>query len=239
MGIFKKDEMLLDFKGGRTEDFSSTIPYLNKLNTDAKMLVNQLGPNMNEINRKRLVLVNESEQLDLYKLFEKSTTLDNNNNNFSETSPFISSDVYNQLLNKNISNQLGGARNEDHDDENESSTSSSSFISESDSDKKNRKKIIKKFKKNSDSDKVKLDDDDEKDAFSARSVGSYLSSSAHTDGSDNSANSEDSENSENSESYKSNSFTSSTVSIRNHKSRNHNYSDSVDTSDINILSLDN
>ena len=234
MGIFKKDEMLLDFKGGmRTEDISSTIPYLNKLNTDAKMLVNRLGPNMNEINKKRLVLINENEKLDLYKLFEKSTTLNNNDNNFSETSPFISSDVYNQLLNKNISNQLGGARNEDHDDdiENESSTSSSSSssssssISESDSEKKNRKNIIKKFKKNSDT-----------NYFSGMSAGSYLSSSAHTDGSDNSANSEDSENSE---SYKSNSFTSSTVSIRNHKSRNHNYSDSVDTSDINILSLDN
>ena len=98
MGIFKKDELLLDFKGVRTEDMSSTIPYMNKLNTDAKMLVNQLNPNMN-VNNKGLVLFNESENYDMYKLFEKSTQI-NNDNNFSETSPFISSDVYNQLLNK-------------------------------------------------------------------------------------------------------------------------------------------
>ena len=31
MGIFKKDKMLLDFKGVQTEDMSSTVPYMNKL----------------------------------------------------------------------------------------------------------------------------------------------------------------------------------------------------------------
>jgi hypothetical protein len=121
MGIFKKDELLLDFKGVQTEDMSSTIPYMNKLNTDAKMLVNQLNPNAN-INRKGLVMFNESEQYDLYKLFEKSNNLNNNDNNFSETSPFISSDVYNQLLSKlKNKNQMGGAksrgREEDRDDD--------------------------------------------------------------------------------------------------------------------------
>ncbi len=245
MGIFKKDELLLDFKGVQTEDVSSTIPYANRLNTEAKILVNHLGPNaVNAVNRKGLVLFNESEQYDMYKLFEKSTTLNNNDNNFSETSPFISSDVYNELLNKlknkrltgggkskksNLSRTSSGSREEDRDDdfEEESSTTSSE---ESESDKK-KKKIKKMFKEQSD--KIDLEsEEDEDEEFSEMSAGSYISSSAHTNGSD------DSDADSNSESYKSKSITSSTVSVRNHRSRHHNVSDSVNTSDINIISVD-
>ncbi len=236
MGIFKKDELLLDFKGVRTEDMSSTIPYMSKLNADAKMLVNQLNPNMvnannaanaNAINRKGLVLFNESEHYDLYKLFEKSTTLNNNDNNFSETSPFISSDVYNQLLNKLKNKQSGGgksrqarSRNEDKDDdfEDESSTTSSE---ESESDKKN-KKIKKMFKE--ESDEINLEEEEE---MSEMSAGSYISSSAHTDGSDDNTNTNTA----------TSSFTT-TVSVKNHRNRHHNISDSVDTSDINIISVE-
>jgi hypothetical protein len=252
MGIFKKDEMMLDFKGVQTDDMSSTVPYMNKLNYDAKMLVNQLGPYANT-NRKGLVLFNESEQYDLYKLFEKSTTLDNNDNNFSETSPFISSDVYNQLLNKIKSkNQSGGgkknvskaskAREEDRDDdfENESSTTSSE---ESESDKKN-KKFKKLFKQKSD--EVDLEEEEEEEEFSEMSAGSYVSSSAHTDGSESSNETDSNSNFQSeydnkSKSHKSNksySITSSTVSVRNHRNRHHNMSDSVNTSDVNIISLD-
>jgi hypothetical protein len=232
MGIFKKDELLLDFKGVQTEDMSSTIPYMNKLNADAKMLVNQLNPN-DAINRKGLVLFNESEQYDLYKLFEKSNTLNNNDNNFSETSPFISSDVYNQLLDKLKNKQSGGAktkqsrsRNEDKDDdfEEESSTTSSE---ESDSDKKN-KKIKKMFKKESEDNEIDLEEEDEEE-MSEMSAGSYISSSAHTDGSDDEKNT-------NTQTATS-SFTS-TVSVKNHRNRHHNMSDSVNTSDINIISVE-
>ena len=98
MGIFKKDELMLDFKGVRTEDMSSTVPYMRKLNSEAKVLVGQLNTKFN-YNNKSLVLFNESDNYDMYKLFEKSPQT-NNDNNFSETSPFISSDVYNQLLSK-------------------------------------------------------------------------------------------------------------------------------------------
>ncbi len=237
MGIFKKDEMMLDFKGVQTEDISSTVPYMNKLNYDAKILVNSLGPQANAaMNRKGLVLFNENDQFDLYKLFEKSTTLNNNDNNFSETSPFISSDVYNQLLNKlKDKKQVGGgkskdskmskSRDEDHDDDfdNESSTTSSE---ESESDKK-KKKIKKMFKEESDEVDIEPEEEDE---ISEMSAGSYVSSSAHTDGSDDANSSDASE-----------SYTSSTVSLKNnrkHKGYNHNLSDSVNTSDINIISVD-
>ncbi len=242
MGIFKKDELLLDFKGVRTEDMSSTIPYMNKLNADAKILVNQLAPNAtyaaNATNRKGLVLFNESEQYDLYKLFEKSTTLNNNDNNFSETSPFISSDVYNQLLNKLKNKQSGGkskqsrSRNEDKDEdfEDESSTTSSE---ESESDKK-KKHIKKMFKKESDEIDLEVEEVEEDEVLSEMSAGSYVSSSAHTDGTNSNTNS-DSDN--NTSSFVTSA--SASVSVKNHRNRHHNVSDSVNTSDINIISIDN
>ena len=222
MGVFKKDELLLDFKGVQTEDISSTIPYMNKLNAEAKVLVSQLNPNSN-YNSKGLVLFNESEQYDMYKLFEKSSNINNNDNNFSETSPFISSDVYNQLLTK-INKQSGGAksnsRDEDRDDdfEDDSSTSSDS----SDSDKKKKKKLKKALQRKNSDDEVDLEEDE--DELSEMSAGSYLSSSAHTNN--------DSDDSNNSMAK---SYTSS-VSAKNHHRRN--FSESINTSDINIISVD-
>jgi len=224
MGIFKKDELMLDFKGVKTEDMSSTIPYMSKLNADAKMLVNQLNPNT-VYNNKGLVLFNESEQYDMYKLFEKSTNLNNNDNNFSETSPFISSDVYNQLLNK-LKSQKGGYNEDRDDDFEEESSTTSSESSESDKKKKNIKKF---FKKSDEDDEVDIEPEEEEE-FSEMSAGSYLSSSAHTNGT------YSSDDSDNSKSYQSDSHQTSTVSVRNH--RNRNMSDSVNTSDINIISLE-
>ena len=103
MGLLqsKNDEL----SGG---DISSTIPYMKNFDTQAKMLVNQLNPNIN-FNNKGLVLFNETENYDMYKLFEKSEQV-TENNNFSETSPFISSDVYNQLINNIKNRQSGGAK---------------------------------------------------------------------------------------------------------------------------------
>jgi hypothetical protein len=224
MGVFKKDELLLDFKGVQTEDISSTIPYMNKLNAEAKVLVSQLNPNSN-YNSKGLVLFNESEQYDMYKLFEKSSNINNNDNNFSETSPFISSDVYNQLLTK-INKQSGGAksnsRDEDRDEdfEDDSSTSSDS----SDSDKKNKKKLKKALQRKNSDDEVDLEPEEDEDELSEMSAGSYLSSSAHTNN--------DSDDSNNSIAK---SYTSS-VSAKNHHRRN--LSESINTSDINIISVD-
>ena len=233
MGIFKKDELMLDFKGVRTEDMSSTVPYMRKLNSEAKVLVGQLNTKFN-YNNKSLVLFNESDNYDMYKLFEKSPQT-NNDNNFSETSPFISSDVYNQLLSKLKNKQSGGYRNEDKDEEEESSTTSSES---SDSDKKKNKKKIKKMFKKQD-EEVDLEPDEEEE-FSVMSAGSYISSSAHTDGTE-------SESAMSSSAYtssaKSKSYTSSSNSFistvsANHKNRE-KYSDSVNTSDINIISIDN
>jgi hypothetical protein len=270
MGVFQKDDLALDFHGRRTEDFSSTIPYMNKLNTNAKMLVSQLDINSN-YNKKGLVLFNESDHYDMYKLFEKSTNINNNDNNFSETSPFISSDVYNQLLKKIKHKQTGGAdkkskkskkskssnkssssasesdkkskrskrsvsstkslsespriedRDNDHDHDFEDDESSTSSDSDSDnSDRKTQNKKIKHIFKEK-SEEIDLEPEEEQEEFSEMSAGSYLSSSAHTDNNS----------SDNNSSAKSR---VSTVSAKNHHRRN--YSESINTSDINIISVD-
>jgi hypothetical protein len=146
MGIFKKDELILDFNGLRTENVSSTIPYLNKLNKDANILINRLNV---PYQTKVLTKFNETDNYDLYKLFEKSQNTNNLDNNFSETSPFISSDIYNNLVMK------GGAKNKDttekdnntNDDEEDESTTTedSSPVMKHKKDKSDFKKNVHFF----------------------------------------------------------------------------------------------
>ncbi len=217
MGIFKKDELLLDFNGLRTENISSTIPYMNRLNADVNTLIGHINPT----NNKSMRLFTESENHNMYKLFEQAPNVNNNDNNFSETSPFISSDVYNNL----IKTQKGGAR--DFDDSTSSDDNNDSELSSKKSSKKSKKSSKKSSKKiedesfNSEND---YDDDDDEEveeviSRSSMSMGSYLSSSAHTDGVNSS----------------SASASVSTVSLKN---KHRGLSDSINTSDINIISVD-
>ena len=97
------------------EVLSSTIPYLKRMEADAKNLVLNINPSppMGEEN-----IFTETENYELYKIFEKNLNVGHNQdmNDFSETSPFISSEKYNNLM----KNQRGGG-----DEEDDSSTSSS------------------------------------------------------------------------------------------------------------------
>jgi hypothetical protein len=240
MGIFKKDELILDFNGVKTENISSTIPYLNKLDTQAKMLVNQLGP-MSKINTKSMILFNESDNYDMYRLFEKSNGVTNNDNNFSETSPFISSDIY-KILNKKT--QRGGA----DDDEEESSTTSSDS---SDSDNKKKRSKSSEMDEESEVEEDRDMSDMSEMSYMSRGSESYLSSSAHTDGveSDTMVTSNTSSVSASGSAPATATATatataSASVSAslssqhqRRRKNR-HVMSDSVNTSDINIISVD-
>lgn len=208
MGIFKKDELVLDFKGMRTENMSSTIPYLNRLNIDAHTLVQRLDAT--QLNKKNMVLFTESDDYNMYKLFEKSSTLKNNDNNFSETSPFISSDVYKTLLQKK--SQRGGGDDDD-------SSTSSEENDMSDTLEKKKKEHKKSIADTMDVDEDEDEDVDADEVIEEMSAGSYQSSSAHTNG------------------IESNSESVSTVSVKNHKNRKI-ASESINTSDINIISID-
>jgi hypothetical protein len=260
MGLLQsRNELSFDFKGGniRTEDISSTIPYLQNLNVQAKKLVGQLDTKIN-YNNKSLVLFNESDNFDMYKLFEKSTQ-SHNNNNFSETSPFISSDVYNQLLDNLKNKQSGGAKkskskkskhsesesvsykpsNDDYEEESSTSSESSESDEIFDSDKKKSKKgkhtIEKKIREHSEKDDMDIEPNKDDDEFSPMSHGmsidSYVSSSAH---SDNVSSEADDANTSSDNSLTMN----STVSFRKQHRNRHTYSESVNTSDINIISVD-
>lgn len=88
--LFGKDnnDDKLNFRGLKTEKMSTTIPYLNKLKADARNLAQQL-----DVNNKNFT---ESENYDMYKLFEKNNNQQQNNND--DSSPFISSEMYKYLV---------------------------------------------------------------------------------------------------------------------------------------------
>jgi len=121
--LFNNDNINLD--AYKTENFSSTIPYAKKLYSDATTLANRLGHNTTQFSMWDEMPTNTTN----YKLYQQSAEVENDNN-FSDTSPFITTDVYKNLINE----QLGG----DFDDSTSSTSASSS--SSSSSDKKKQKK---------------------------------------------------------------------------------------------------
>lgn len=192
----------------KNQDISSTIPYLEKLNQDAKTLVKNLKvPEVDEL------VFTETENYDKFKIFQQNNH-SSRNDNLSETSPFISEEFYNKIMNQNshtsqTNQQLGGG------DEESSSTSSSD---------KEPKELPK-------ADEMEQDFEPEMDEVSSEmselemdmsdsmnldmSTGSYLSSSAHTDGIENSSE-------------------ITTISVGNDRV----LSDSINTSDINMISVE-
>jgi hypothetical protein len=211
LGLKKKDDLTLDFNGLRTENISTTIPYLNRLNSDARSLVERLNTK-NYVPAQNQVFT-ETENYDMYRLFEKTQGLDANN--FSDTSPFISSDVYKTLVDK----QTGGGKKYKGDDSSSSSSSNSSSSSSSEKSSESDNKL-KKSKKN----KTMSGGDD-----------SYVSSSAHTEGIESAASS--------ASKYSNSSRASSKVysnssQLSNSKHRGPILPDSINTSDINIISVE-
>ena len=194
----------------KNQDISSTIPYLEKLNQDAKTLVKNLKvPEVDEL------VFTETENYDKFKIFQQNNH-SSRNDNLSETSPFISEEFYNKIMNQNsqksqTNQQLGGG------EEDSSSTSSSD---------KEPKELPK-------ADEMEQDFEPEMDEVSSEmselemdmdmsesmnldmSTGSYLSSSAHTDGIENSSE-------------------ITTISVGNDRV----LSDSINTSDINMISVE-
>ena len=137
MGIAssKNNSESLNWDKINTESMSSTVPNLNTINKDAQKLVSNLNIEQN-IDLEQTESENENIFTWIRKLDEPENqtqtikVVENNRNNsedFSDTSPFISSDMYKYLMNNNSSetsaqtgNQVGGAK-----DSSTSSTSSS------------------------------------------------------------------------------------------------------------------
>lgn len=197
----------------KNAEISSTIPYLNKITKDAQILVKNLKvPEFDEL------VFTETENYDKFKIFEQSNHA-SRNDNLSDTSPFISEEFYNKIMNiPSSQNQLGGG--------DDSSTSSSDKepkdLPEEDEVSQDFEEEVEKVVEDmsmEESDEMSELNFDTKmsdsDMMNSMSNGSYLSSSAHTDGIDNSSD-------------------ITTISIGNDRV----LSDSINTSDINMISVE-
>jgi hypothetical protein len=95
----------INWKNIKTDQVSSTIPNLNGISVEANKLVEKL--NLPEISD------SSSELNDIFLTkINKSNSVNNNlsENNFSSTSPFISSEMYNYVMDKyKNQNMVGGA----------------------------------------------------------------------------------------------------------------------------------
>jgi hypothetical protein len=208
-----KNTETINWKGLNTNDMSSTIPNINGISLEAKELISRLNiPDISE---------NQSE-FNIDHVFHNSNSNSNKKNeDFDDqsTSPFISSEMYEYLINKhkntkNTTNMIGGAKDDDDDE-----LTTSDTTDDVESNKKDKNKLSKKkVSKESDEDdeyteekevlKGKRKMNKKKKNKESESYLTYVSSSAHTGG-------------------------SLTESIQNENS----YSiSSVNTSDINMIS---
>ena len=151
-----KDNDTINWNNLKTDNFSDSLN--NKyLSNDSKLLLSKLDINLSNIPN------NETDSIDnifskyqsqsqlISNDFNTTTSLDNKNSEqLSETSPFISSEMYNYLVKKNQlgsnnkqiggnNKQRGGALNNNNDND-----SSTSETSESDSDSESNKPKSKK-----------------------------------------------------------------------------------------------
>ena len=146
-----------------TESMSSTVPTLKKISKDAELLVSNLNL---EDNVKFTETDSDHDNLFTWiKNIDNNKTNNNSENSFSDTSPFISPDMYKYLMNNSEKNttssfnqQGGGVKG---DDSSTSSTSSSPR-----KNKKTKRSNKKKFTESS-------------TEMSGGDL-SYISSSAHT-----------------------------------------------------------
>jgi len=168
MGIAssKNNSESLNWDKINTESMSSTVPNLNTINKDAQKLVSNLNIENNidleqteSDNENIFTWIRKLDEPEKISVIQKNNEVKNNSEDFSDTSPFISSDMYKYLMNNNssetsaqVDNQVGGAK--------DSSTSSTSS-----SNKKTTSK--KRYTESS-------------DVLSGGNL-SYISSSAHTE----------------------------------------------------------
>ena len=223
----KSESDTINWNNVKTENFTSNLPNFNSLSNDAKQLISSLNlPDFTQ---------SETSDVDISNILSKFTKNTEQSEDLSNTSPFISSEMYDNLVNSKTSEQIGGAKSKKNkkyknkkggaivdDDSDTSSTSSDSdledILESSEQDiKKNKDKKNKKRKESSDEDEL------------SGGELSYISSSAHTGGEYS-----DSHSSSDSNSVQTTSQNNSTVTDENKQMMS--TSVSVNTTDINMVS---
>jgi len=167
-----KDNDTLNWNNLKTNNFSDSLN--NKyLSNDSKLLLSKLDINLSNILNTETDSIDnifskyQSQSQSISNEFNTTTSLDNKNSlELSETSPFISSEMYNYLVKKNElngnNNQKGGALNDDvlNDDSSTSETSESDSDYKSDKPKKPESKKPESKKPESKKSKSKKPDSD-------------------------------------------------------------------------------
>jgi hypothetical protein len=219
-----KNTETINWNNIRTENMSSTMPAINSLSKDAKKLIASLNIPAIESETSEFSLnnildtINKNLNANDRKIFNNEfNRIIQETSNDNNTSPFITSEMYNYLVNSKTSSdmpvmQQGGNH--------KSSSSSSDFSSDSSledldsSSSSNKKKHDKKHHEKP----AKKESESESEPASDLSGGelSYVSSSAHTNGNS------DSDEVQKSVSADSNNMVSTSIS--------------VNTSDINAIS---
>jgi hypothetical protein len=182
----------------KTENVSSSIPNFNGLSSDAQNLIASLNiPQITESQTSEFTVnhildkisnnLNQDDQNKFNQLLEQVSSQTAVENELSDTSPFISSEMYNYLVKNNEPQKGGGSRkiksiqggsklDEDSDTSTTSSDSSDEDLVDSTEEEVIKKKNMKNMKKNKHNKHKKSDSE-----LSGGEL-SYLSSSAHTEG---------------------------------------------------------
>ena len=182
----------------KTENVSSSIPNFNGLSSDAQNLIASLNiPQITESQTSEFTVnhildkisnnLNQDDKNKFNQLLEQVSSQTAVENDLSDTSPFISSEMYNYLVKNNEPQKGGGSRkiksiqggsklDEDSDTSTTSSDSSDEDLVDSTEEEVIKKKNMKNMKKNKHNKHKKSDSE-----LSGGEL-SYLSSSAHTEG---------------------------------------------------------
>jgi len=219
--IGKNSTETINWNNIKTDDMSPSIPNLKGLTKDARVLIKHLQvPNIEYLENSEVD--NIFQKMSPRKIQQQQVAVEDS---FSETSPFISSEMYKYLMaNDNIEQNGGGKekgcgkQNGGAEPDGDSSTSSTSTSEEDD------KKKINDDKKEAEESDEKKNENNDSDSTSVNTLNggslSYISSSAHTEG-------KFSE-------LESSSNINTSISMGN----NNMLSNSINTSDINMISSD-
>lgn len=180
----KENSETINWNNADTDNFSSSMSNFNGLSKDAKTLIASLNipiiteSEISDVNLNNILdkINNKLDKNDQYKFNKLLENVSYDSENLSDTSPFISSDMYNYLVNSNMSEsdkvkQTGGSKksktksksksksktkskkggaelvDNSSDTTSTSSASSLSYILDSSDDKQNKKDKIKHHKK--------------------------------------------------------------------------------------------
>ncbi len=210
----KNDSETINWNNIKTENVSSSMPNLNSLSKEAKQLIASLNiPEITETQTSEFTVnhildtintnLNKEDKQKFSAILDQVSS-QTNSEELSNTSPFISSEMYDYLVNSKTSEdkkQVGGAKNKKSKvvkvskskatkskrggslDDNDSDTSSTSSDSELEDILDSTEEEILKEKKEKNKDKKnKKHMKEESDSEMSGGELSYLSSSAHTDG---------------------------------------------------------